>query len=117
MVIINSHPESNSRNNLYIANVCILLFIMLGFDQGINNGSVTALHVMDSVFSFNASTFRCQLFKIVFVAKVGKKSYTPSASYVNHLQAFPHHFSIGLPWVGLCPEAKATFFNYKNSLK
>ena len=62
-----------------IANVCIPLFIMLGIDQGINNGSVTALHVIGIGFLFlTLIHFGANYLQFVFVAKVGQDILSPS---------------------------------------
>ena len=77
-----------------IANVCIPLFIMLGIDQGINNGSVTALHVIGIGFLFLTLVhFGANYLQFVFVAKVGQEIlYALRLHMFNHLQALSPSF-------------------------
>ena len=77
-----------------IANVCIPLFIMLGIDQGINNGSVTALHVIGIGFLFlTLIHFGANYLQFVFVAKVGQEIlYALRLHMFNHLQALSPSF-------------------------
>jgi len=77
-----------------IANVCIPLFIMLGIDQGINNGSVTALHVIGLGFLFlTLIHFGANYLQFVFVAKVGQEIlYALRLHMFNHLQALSPSF-------------------------
>ena len=77
-----------------IANVCIPLFIMLGIDQGINNGSVTALHVIGLGFLLLTLVhFGANYLQFVFVAKVGQEIlYALRLHMFNHLQALSPSF-------------------------
>ena len=77
-----------------IANVCIPLFIMLGIDRGINNGSVTALHVIGIGFLFlTLIHFGANYLQFVFVAKVGQEIlYALRLHMFNHLQALSPSF-------------------------
>ena len=77
-----------------IANVCIPLFIMLGIDQGINNGSVTALHVIGLGFLLlTLIHFGANYLQFVFVAKVGQEIlYALRLHMFNHLQALSPSF-------------------------
>ena len=77
-----------------IANVCIPLFIMLGIDQGINTGSVTALHVIGLGFLLLTLVhFGANYLQFVFVAKVGQEIlYALRLHMFNHLQALSPSF-------------------------
>ena len=77
-----------------IANVCIPLFIMLGIDQGINNGSVTALHFIGLGFLLLTLVhFGANYLQFVFVAKVGQEIlYALRLHMFNHLQALSPSF-------------------------
>ena len=77
-----------------IANVCIPLFIMLRIDQGINNGSVTALHVIGLGFLLLTLVhFGANYLQFVFVAKVGQEIlYALRLHMFNHLQALSPSF-------------------------
>jgi len=77
-----------------IANVCIPLFIMLGINQGINNGSVTALHVIGLGFLLLTLVhFGANYLQFVFVAKVGQEIlYALRLHMFNHLQALSPSF-------------------------
>ena len=77
-----------------IANVCIPLFIMLGIDRGINNGSVTALHVIGLGFLLLTLVhFGANYLQFVFVAKVGQEIlYALRLHMFNHLQALSPSF-------------------------
>ena len=77
-----------------IANVCIPLFIMLCIVQGINNGGVTALHVIGIGFLFlTLIHFGANYLQFVFVAKVGQEIlYALRLHMFNHLQALSPSF-------------------------
>ena len=67
---------------------------MLGIDQGINNGSVTALHVIGIGFLFlTLIHFGANYLQFVFVAKVGQEIlYALRLHMFNHLQALSPSF-------------------------
>ena len=67
---------------------------MLGIDQGINNGSVTALHVIGLGFLLLTLVhFGANYLQFVFVAKVGQEIlYALRLHMFNHLQALSPSF-------------------------
>ena len=77
-----------------IANVCIPLFIMFGIEQGVNNGSVNALHLIGIGFLFlTLIHFGANYLQFVFVAKVGQEIlYALRLHMFNHLQALSPSF-------------------------
>jgi len=76
------------------ANVCIPLFIMFGIEQGVNNGSVNALHLIGICFLFlTLIHFGANYLQFVFVAKVGQEIlYALRLHMFNHLQALSPSF-------------------------
>ena len=77
-----------------VANVCIPLFIMFGIEQGVNNGSVNALHLIGIGFLFlTLIHFGANYLQFVFVAKVGQEIlYALRLHMFNHLQALSPSF-------------------------
>jgi len=77
-----------------VANVCIPLFIMFGIEQGVNNGSVNALHLIGIGFLFlTLIHFGANYLQFVFVAKVGQEIlYSLRLHMFNHLQALSPSF-------------------------
>ena len=77
-----------------VANVCIPLFIMFGIEQGVNNGSVNALHLIGICFLFlTLIHFGANYLQFVFVAKVGQEIlYALRLHMFNHLQALSPSF-------------------------
>ena len=76
------------------ANVCIPLFIMFGIEQGVNNGSVNALHLIGICFLFlTLIHFGANYLQFVFVAKVGQEIlYALRLHMFTHLQALSPSF-------------------------
>ena len=77
-----------------VANVCIPLFIMFGIEQGVNNGSVNALHLIGIGFLFlTLIHFGANYLQFVFVANVGQEIlYALRLHMFNHLQALSPSF-------------------------